>query len=103
MADRGLQKDRLGLETGLTVGFWVLQSTCAKYILCSTPVSEKHERQRGKTEREKAKKKTMTEILATMSLPVDRLLATDCNAAACVKKTVAKKPPVSKGNCFSDI
>ena len=33
----------------------------------------------------KKKKKIMAEIVATTSLPVDRLTATDCNAAACAK------------------
>ena len=32
-------------------------------------------------------KKIMAEIVATTSLPVDRLMATDCNAAARAKTT----------------
>ena len=39
-------------------------------------------------ENEKKKKKIMTEIVATTSLPVDRLTATDCNAAACANMTL---------------
>ena len=36
----------------------------------------------GEESGEKKKKKIMAEIVATTSLPVDRLTATDCNAAA---------------------
>ena len=35
-----------------------------------------------KTEKKTEKKKIMVKIVATTSLPVDRLTATDCNAAA---------------------
>ena len=37
------------------------------------------------------KKKIMAEIVATTSLPVDRLTATDCNAAARAKINVQLK------------
>ena len=36
----------------------------------------------GEKKSEKKKKKITAEIVATTSLPVDRLTATDCNAAA---------------------
>ena len=36
-------------------------------------------------------KKIMVKIVATTSLPVDRLTATDCNAAARAKKNVGEK------------
>ena len=40
----------------------------------------------GETEKtEGKKKKIMVKIVATTSLPVDRLMATDCNAAARAK------------------
>jgi len=38
-----------------------------------------------KKKKKKKKKKIMAEIVATTSLPVDRLTATDCNAAARAK------------------
>ena len=51
--------------------------------------------------KKKKRKKIMAEIVATTSLPVDRLTATDCNAAARVKiktflvatNVVASRPP----------
>ena len=39
----------------------------------------------------KKKKKIMAEIVATTSLPVDRLTATDCNAAARANRKVSEK------------
>ena len=48
-------------------------------------------------EMEKMEWKIMAEIVATTSLPVDRLTVTDCNAAARAKKVainvVASRPP----------
>ena len=39
----------------------------------------------GEKKKRKKKEKIMVEIVATTSLPVDRLTATDCNAAARAK------------------
>ena len=39
----------------------------------------------------KKRKKIMAEIVATTSLPVDRLTATDCNAAARANRKVSEK------------
>ena len=52
----------------------------------------------GEKMKKKRKKKIMAEIVATTSLPVDRLNGDDCNAAARAKKR--HKNPQGKGRQF---
>ena len=48
----------------------------------------------------KKKKKITAEIVATTSLPVDRLTATDCNAAARANKCFSGTGGISAGPTF---
>ena len=80
MATNGPQNGQPGLESGLSLSFWALPSTFAKLVFYpSTPSMRK-----GRDgEWKKWRKKNNGENSGPLtSLQVDRLTATDCNAAA---------------------
>ena len=70
----------------------VLDPPTKKYGCSAT---EKWEEKNGKTNggQNRRKKKIMAEIVATMSLPVNYLTATDCNAAAHANITLNATTP----------
>ena len=80
MAARGPQNGRRGLESGLPPRFLALPSTFAnKFSDPSTPSMRKGRDREWKMEKKKNNGENSGPLT---SLQVDRLTATDCNAAA---------------------